>query len=335
MSHELSIVVKAPRQQDSDVLQASIENAKKLGHVVCDIQQWSTSADLGNECVLVCTQEGVTKSLLDGLSNHASRQPSWAQLPVVFLLDNDIDTTRLLRALGEAADGILITILHRPIRVVEFVTAIANAIAMRQRQLEIKSHIDYQTELGNELNHRIKNTFATIYALYRASMRQSKKLDEFGQRFEARMNAMMSVQEHLRGAPNQERSVHEIAKTVLRPYRGDGENRIRISGVFHYVSDQPAQALALVLNELATNATKYGALSRQEGNVEVEFSRDAENLLMHWRETGGPLVTVPEETSYGTRFIEANAAGLGGYAKFDYQAQGLQVEIGFSKSSIT
>ncbi len=89
-----------------------------------------------------------------------------------------------------------------------------------------------------------------------------------------------------------------------------------------------AQAVAVVLHELATNASKYGALSDAKGQIRLTWSRsEDEQLALRWTELGGPRVNEPERKGFGSRLIEGTISQLGGKARFDWRSEGLVCEI--------
>ena len=138
----------------------------------------------------------------------------------------------------------------------------------------------------------------------------------------------------LRTSDDAERTVGAVVRAVLVPYLTHSD-RIAVSNVSIPLSRQPALALALMVNELATNAAKYGALSTASGKVLIEGLLTSEDTFqLTWREVGGPPVTPPAKTSYGTRFIQGSAAGLGGAAVFHYEPEGLRCVITMEESQL-
>jgi two-component sensor histidine kinase len=101
-----------------------------------------------------------------------------------------------------------------------------------------------------------------------------------------------------------------------------------MSGAPIDVSPKHALALSLALHELATNATKYGALSRPEGHVNVEWGVDRRKLRLDWAESGGPPVAPPQRKGFGSRLLEELVRrDLGGDIKLDFAAAGVQCRI--------
>jgi two-component sensor histidine kinase len=124
----------------------------------------------------------------------------------------------------------------------------------------------------------------------------------------------------------------EIAARTLAPFgytRGDA--RFAIGGPGVRLGPEAATALALALHELATNATKYGALSAPRGRIAFHWRLDGPDrreLRLTWRETGGPAVAAPQRRGLGSRLIEENlATALGGTATLDFTPDGLRAEI--------
>jgi two-component sensor histidine kinase len=115
---------------------------------------------------------------------------------------------------------------------------------------------------------------------------------------------------------------------VLRPHRGDRDERFEVSGPAVHLSSKTALAIAMALHELATNAIKYGALSNERGEVSlhwtVEQADGEQRLHMVWSEQGGPDVTPPSRKGFGTRLIERGlAAELGGSVQISYPISGV------------
>jgi hypothetical protein len=120
-----------------------------------------------------------------------------------------------------------------------------------------------------------------------------------------------------------------LVKQELSPYSRDGEMRTQIDGPTVMLKQDVAQAIAVALHELATNAAKYGALSEAEGRVRVEWSRETDGrLVMRWTELGGPPVKPPTRKGFGTHVMEAMIRGHeGGDVRLDWRAEGLACEI--------
>jgi two-component sensor histidine kinase len=122
-----------------------------------------------------------------------------------------------------------------------------------------------------------------------------------------------------------------VAKQELAPYLQDGAARARIEGPCVLLEPTMAQAIAVSLHELATNAAKYGALSETKGRVEFTWShRPDDQLVLRWTERDGPKITAPKRKGFGARVISTMIEDqLKGQLRLDWSAQGLTCEIVF------
>jgi len=183
--------------------------------------------------------------------------------------------------------------------------------------------------LAREAEHRTKNVLATVQAAVQLS--QADTPDGLKQVIKGRIEALANVhalfiQSRWAGA-----ELSTLAAQELAPYLRDGEARVRIDGPQLLLTPAVAQATAMALHELATNAAKYGALSATKGHVEVKWSlATGGRLTLDWSETGGPPVTTPKRKGFGTRVIEQMIVGqLKGTMRRDWRAAGFACEITF------
>ncbi len=201
------------------------------------------------------------------------------------------------------------------------VSKIARDITERKRsELQI-------SVLAREAEHRSKNLLANVKAIVHLS--QAETTHGLKKVIEGRISALadvhaLFVQSRWAGA-----ELDSLVKQELSPYSHDGEERTRIGGPMVMLTPDAAQAIAVVLHELATNAAKYGALSVAKGQVGVEWSRAADGrLVLRWTEVGGPPVEPPSRKGFGTHAMEAMLRGhAGGDVRLDWRAEGLVCEI--------
>lgn len=185
-----------------------------------------------------------------------------------------------------------------------------------------------QQLLVNELNHRVKNTLATIQSIAAATARQSQDIGDFRTRFEARLIALSKTHNVLTAQGWDGAAMRDLLDQEFAPY---APHQVMLSGPEVQLNAQDALALGMVFHELATNAAKYGALSRAEGVVSVTWDRDEEGqVVLDWTERGGPPVTPPSRTGFGSRLIRLSLeTGLKGSAVMDYAAEGLSARLRF------
>jgi two-component sensor histidine kinase len=183
-----------------------------------------------------------------------------------------------------------------------------------------------QKLLIDELNHRVKNTLSTVQAIAGQTLRTTRDPADFQQAFEARLMALSATHNLLTATNWQSADLREVAQLEFRPY---GPERYRLEGPSVALSPARALALGMLFHELATNAAKYGALSRGDGSTEVVWRvREIDGrgeLEIDWREFGGPAVTLPTRTGFGSRLIERSLRGqLGGEAELTYAPEGVR-----------
>ncbi len=182
--------------------------------------------------------------------------------------------------------------------------------------------------LAREAEHRSKNILSNVQAIVNLS--QSDTSEDLKQVISGRIQAMSNVHSLFVESRWIGAEVSAIAKQELAPYLDEQAARVRMEGPETVLEPGAAQAVAVVLHELATNASKYGALSEAKGQIVLTWSHAAnDQLALRWAELGGPRVTAPERQGFGSRLIERTISQLGGRARFDWQSEGLVCEITF------
>jgi PAS domain S-box-containing protein len=180
--------------------------------------------------------------------------------------------------------------------------------------------------LAREAEHRSKNLLATVQAT--VSLSQSDTPEGLKQAIEGRILALANVHSLFVETRWIGAELSTIAAQELAPYSETDERRVRIDGPQVLLEPNTAQAVAIALHELATNAAKYGALSVPNGQVGLTWLQEADGpLILHWREIGGPAVKIPTHRGFGTRIIEQMIGHLSGKARLDWHADGLVCEI--------
>jgi two-component sensor histidine kinase len=191
---------------------------------------------------------------------------------------------------------------------------------------EQKRNQDQIATLGREAEHRSRNMLATVQATVKLS--QSDSPEGLKQAIEGRIQALANVHSLFVESRWIGAKLSTIASRELAPYSGKDDSRVRIAGPPVLLEPNAAQAVAVTLHELATNAAKYGALSVATGQVDVEWLQGTDGqLTLRWKEMGGPAVQEPTRKGFGARVIHQFIAQLKGKAHFDWRREGLVCEI--------
>jgi two-component sensor histidine kinase len=175
-----------------------------------------------------------------------------------------------------------------------------------------------------ELHHRIKNTLATVSAIASQSLRNATSLEHGQQAIESRLLALGRAHDLLLQARWASASLAHIVQGATEPYDSKGTGKFSIKGPDFRISSGAVIALAMTLNELCTNTTKFGALSVPAGRIEIAWTIDeaSQRLRLNWTEQDGPPVQAPTRQSFGTRLIETLGKQLSGNVHLAYAPAG-------------
>jgi two-component sensor histidine kinase len=181
--------------------------------------------------------------------------------------------------------------------------------------------------LASEAEHRARNLFANVAAI--VGLSQSDTPKGLKEAIRGRIRALASVHSLFAKSRWTGAELAALVKQELLPYSREGEKRTQIDGPAIMVQPKLAQAMAVALHELATNAAKYGALSGARGQVRVEWSCGADRqLVLRWTEGGGPPVSPPTRKGFGTGVMERMIRdGVNGRVQLDWRVEGLACEI--------
>lgn len=177
-----------------------------------------------------------------------------------------------------------------------------------------------------ELNHRVKNNLATVLAIARQTLRQTRDPDRFEASFMGRLLALSRAHALLSDETWQGAELADLLRDQLALGSVD-ETRFTRSGPPVRLPPQISLHVALMLHELLTNAVKYGAFSVPGGRVAVSWTSQAGQLRLHWEERGGPPVQQPERRGFGSTLIERSARACAGSATPRYAPEGLSWDI--------
>jgi PAS domain S-box-containing protein len=181
--------------------------------------------------------------------------------------------------------------------------------------------------LAREADHRTNNLLAVAQATVHLTHAESAA--DLKKAIEGRLRALANAHGMLARSRWAGADLHHLVTMELAPYFRDGDPRAQIDGLPNVLlKPEMAQAVAMAVHELATNAVKYGALSTASGRVRVQWSmRDDGKLRLSWKESGGPAVKAPSKEGFGTRAIARLLGQLDGEVKFDWREEGLTCDI--------
>ena len=193
-----------------------------------------------------------------------------------------------------------------------------------------------QRLLVAELNHRVRNMLATIGAIVRLTLTDERPLEDARDALRDRLDALASTYDLLTASNWRGALLSRIAANELRPYG----TRARITGKDVMLTPKAAQTLGMILHELATNASKYGAFSTHDGRVDLTFaianSSDAARLQLVWSESAGPSVSPPVRRGLGRSVLEEAAVRqLKGKAQVEFHPDGVVYRLEAPLAALT
>ena len=190
-----------------------------------------------------------------------------------------------------------------------------------------------RAELSHELAHRMKNTLAMVQAIATQTFRQTATMEEGRDAFSRRIAALSKAHDILMLSNWAKADIRKIVDGAIAPHQTNRE-QIMACGPAAVLTAQQGLGLSLALHELATNATKYGALSAERGNVSIDWTTSPDgSFAFSWTETGGPPVTPPALFGFGSRLLERIIAPyFDGRSELVYEPGGLTFKLNGSLS---
>ncbi|MFL5531938.1 MAG: sensor histidine kinase [Gemmatimonadales bacterium] len=325
-------MILAPSGRDAAVAAAILGEVGVSSTVCPDLD--ALVSDLDRAGGAIVTEEALLHSDRRALATWVRQQPPWSDFPFV-----------LLTSRGSHADAGLtellgnVTVLERPFHPSVLVNAVRCATRARQRQREAEAYLlerkrseEHQTLLIRELQHRVKNTLATVQALLRATSRSASTVEDFRQVFEARVLSLSRTHNLLVETTWRTASLRNVLHGELGPYDDRAGTRVLLSGPAVELSAELALPMGMAVHELTTNAAKYGAFSTPRGWLEVEWdvrgTDGSRRLELWWAEHDGPLVDPPSRKGFGSNLIQRLlTTQCLAEIKFDFDRLGLRFQM--------
>jgi two-component sensor histidine kinase len=308
MPSDCSVLVLAPIGRDATIASAILAENGIKSHICATLDKAVPLLDQA-QCFLVA-EEALISSDRNQFASWLNHQPAWSDFPIVLLTMRGTEIDKRLAFL----DRYLI-VLERPFLASSLANSVRSALRARARQLEVKSYIEQKQEVADrqkllirELHHRVKNTLANVRAMMGATARSSGSVDDFVRDFSARIVSLADTHSMLTDDYWQMASLHKLLESELRHYDTSDKSRVVLEGPDVALVADIAIPIGMAFHELASNSSKYGALSRPTGRLEVRWSvsnSEGERMLnLNWLEKGGPKVEQPRRRGFGTTLLE-------------------------------
>ena len=210
--------------------------------------------------------------------------------------------------------------------------ALSANVAMRERH---EQHIE---EIMLELSHRSKNLLAVVHGIAHQVARRTKTFDEFDKAFSQRIRALADMHDLLVARNWTGADIWEVVRSQFIPF---GEGQLHTEGAALILKPKAVEYIGLVLHELATNATKYGALSHETGSVSIRWKINSDGgevprIEIIWQESGGPSVAIPDRQGFGHMVITHLVPQvLGGSVTIDYAKDGFRWKLVAPVANVT
>ncbi|WP_236773915.1 MULTISPECIES: HWE histidine kinase domain-containing protein [Rhizobium/Agrobacterium group] len=220
-------------------------------------------------------------------------------------------------------------------RLARLPSAVERALAEAREKQERRRAEVHKELLVRELSHRVKNTMAMVISIIRRTAKGSTSIEDYQERLVARVSALAESHALLFQSNWGETDLRDVVRRAIEPHNSFA-SRVELDGPDGVqLSPKSALALGMILHELVTNAQKYGSLSGASGKVEVFWKRlhnddGRDRVDLQWRESGGPAVSVPQDTGFGTTLITKGAQyELHAESEIHYDRAGLQYQTVF------
>jgi two-component sensor histidine kinase len=221
--------------------------------------------------------------------------------------------------------------------VTEIAAFVSIALRMQQTESRLSKALVEQETIAKEMSHRVKNVFSVVDSLIHLGGNRARTSDEVVKALSGRVRALAVAHGMIRRTFTDDSTIvrateiGDLARAIMRPYEVDPQDasRLVVSGPEAALGEHATNGIALVLHELATNAAKYGALTRESGSVEITWTVDATDLMLNWKERGGPIVSgVPLSTGFGSQLMRATVEqALSGTLRHVWALEGVEVAM--------
>ncbi|MBZ9775512.1 sensor histidine kinase [Mesorhizobium sp. CO1-1-8] len=329
MPTDPGVLILSPTGRDAKIAASILASNGIATHTCTTLAETLPLLDIA-QCMVVA-EEALLTSDRNPFAAWLESQPAWSDFPIVLLTMRGAEFDERLRFL----DRYLI-VLERPFLASSLANSVRSALRARTRQLEVKSLLEQKEEVAHrqkllirELHHRVKNTLANVRAMMGATARSSGNVDDFVRNFSARLVSLADTHSMLTDDYWQTAFLHRMLEAELRHYDTTDRSRIFLEGPDVALVADLAIPVGMAFHELASNSSKFGALSWPQGRLEVRWSlaqsKNAQVVHLDWRERDGPEVHPPQRSGFGTTLLEkVVAVQCDANVKLQYHPEGLQ-----------
>ena len=316
-------LVLAPHGRDAEVASNLLREIGRPARVCVDIPQLCVELGKGGAFALVA-EEALATGDPGELVGWIGAQPAWSDFPIVLITRRGDAPER--NTIAQQWQNILgnVSFLERPFHPTTLVSVAGSALRSRRRQYQARDLLERYALLAGELQHRTKNLLSIILSIGSASLREG---GEGRDAFFARLHALAKAQDLLMGGDGRGASMKDVVEQALDSFG----TRVSIEGPQVFLKPSAAQGFALIMHELATNASKHGALTAATGTVSVRWSLETNSteatILFQWQERGGPLAERPKRKGFGSVLLEHAVANADCPPHFDYSPEGFTYEL--------
>jgi two-component sensor histidine kinase len=222
----------------------------------------------------------------------------------------------------------------------ELASFVTVAVHMLDNEKELRRQLEEQQTLSQEMNHRVQNLFAVTDGMIRISARDSGSKDEMAKTLSGRIRALADSHALVRRSAGGQAGTEltELLRTIVAPHQGmtGSGTRFSLQGPSLFLGPQASTGMALIFHEMATNATKHGALRSPDGRVAIRWSDEGGSLAIYWAESDGPEIVAAPGLGQGTKLLnDIVVRQFGGSLSYDLRASGLLAAMVISLSNLS
>jgi two-component sensor histidine kinase len=312
------------RKRNAEVASRLLTEAGFAAKICDDAGELIAGLKVGAGFAVLSEDVAAESEFLDGIEHWMKSQEAWSDFPIIMLTGrSDVPGRNSTAAMRQEKFG-NISFLEQPFHPTTLVSLATTALRSRRRQYEARALLARYELLARELQHRTKNLLSVIISIASASLSEG---GGGGEALVARLHSLAKAQDLIF---EQGGSGAQLGHIVARIVDSFG-SRVTVDGPTVFLKASIAQGFALIVHELATNAAKYGALTKPSGRVLIRWCLNAgveiPTVTFTWQERGGPAAAAPKHRGFGTILLERAVASAGAPPRFEYAIDGFTYHI--------